>query len=37
MQKKPPEERLRELPDDKKPVMQRLIKDFDGEIIRYQT
>jgi DNA polymerase-3 subunit gamma/tau len=37
LQKKPPEERFRDIPDDKKPVVQRLIKEFDGEIIRYQT
>ena len=37
MQKKPPEERLRDIPEDKKPMMQRLINDFDGEIVRYQT
>jgi DNA polymerase-3 subunit gamma/tau len=34
---KGPVERLREISDDKKPVLQRLIRDFDGEIIRYQT
>ncbi len=37
MQKKPPEERFRDIPEDKKPVMQRLLKEFDGEIVRYQT
>ncbi|HXV14296.1 MAG TPA: DNA polymerase III subunit gamma/tau [Candidatus Krumholzibacteria bacterium] len=37
LQKKPPEERFRDIPEDKKPIMQRLINDFDGEIIRYQT
>jgi DNA polymerase-3 subunit gamma/tau len=37
MQKKPPEERFHDIPEDKKPVMQRLIKEFDGEIVRYQT
>jgi DNA polymerase-3 subunit gamma/tau len=34
---KVPEERLREVSDEKKPVLQKLIKDFDGEIVRYQT
>lgn len=34
---KPVEERLREVSDDKKPVLQKLMKDFDGEIVRYQT
>lgn len=34
---KPPEERLREVSDEKKPVLQKLIKEFDGEIVRYQT
>ncbi len=37
MQKKPPEERFRDISEDKKPVMQRLLNDFDGEIVRYQT
>ncbi len=32
-----PEERIRDVPDDKKPVVQRLIKEFDGEIVRYNT
>jgi hypothetical protein len=31
------EERLRDVSDDKKPVLQKLIKEFDGEIVRYQT
>jgi len=34
---KAPEERLREVSDENKPVLQKLMKDFDGEIIRYQT
>ena len=34
---KGPEERLREVSDEKKPVLQKLIKEFDGEIVRYQT
>jgi DNA polymerase-3 subunit gamma/tau len=34
---KPVEERLREVSEDKKPVLQKLMKDFDGEIVRYQT
>jgi DNA polymerase-3 subunit gamma/tau len=34
---KVPEERLREVSDEKKPVLQKLIKEFDGEIVRYQT
>ncbi|HET6463714.1 MAG TPA: DNA polymerase III subunit gamma/tau [Candidatus Krumholzibacteria bacterium] len=34
---KPQEERLREVSDEKKPVLQQLMKDFDGEIVRYQT
>lgn len=34
---KPQEERLREVSDEKKPVLQKLMKDFDGEIVRYQT
>jgi DNA polymerase-3 subunit gamma/tau len=34
---KVPEERLREVSDEKKVVVQKLIKDFDGEIVRYQT
>ncbi|HEU4928629.1 MAG TPA: DNA polymerase III subunit gamma/tau [Candidatus Krumholzibacteria bacterium] len=37
LQKKPPEERFRDISEEKKPVMQRLIKEFDGEIVRYQT
>ncbi len=37
LQKKPPEERFRDIPEDKRPVMQRLLKEFDGEIVRYQT
>ena len=37
MQKKPPEERFRDISEDKKPVMQRLLTEFDGEIVRYQT
>ncbi len=37
LQKKPPEERFRDISEDKKPVMQRLLTDFDGEIVRYQT
>ena len=32
-----PEERLREVSEEKKPVLQKLIKEFDGEIVRYQT
>jgi DNA polymerase-3 subunit gamma/tau len=32
-----PEERLREVSDEKKPAIQKLIKEFDGEIVRYQT
>jgi DNA polymerase-3 subunit gamma/tau len=32
-----PEERIRDVGDDKKPVVQRLIKEFDGEIVRYNT
>jgi DNA polymerase-3 subunit gamma/tau len=32
-----PEERLRDVSDEKKPAIQKLIKDFDGEIVRYQT
>jgi hypothetical protein len=36
-QQKVPEERLRDVPDDKKPVLQKLITEFDGEIVRYQT
>jgi DNA polymerase-3 subunit gamma/tau len=35
--KKPPEERIRDISEDKKPIVQRLIKEFDGEIIRYPT
>jgi len=35
--RKVPEERIRDVPDDKKPVVQRLIKEFDGEIVRYNT
>jgi DNA polymerase-3 subunit gamma/tau len=34
---KPQEERLRDVSEDKKPVLQKLMKDFDGEIVRYQT
>jgi DNA polymerase-3 subunit gamma/tau len=34
---KQPEERLREVSDENKPVLQKLMKDFDGEIVRYQT
>jgi DNA polymerase-3 subunit gamma/tau len=34
---KVPEERLREVSEEKKPVLQKLIKEFDGEIVRYQT
>ena len=34
---KVPEERLRQVSDEKKPVLQKLIKEFDGEIVRYQT
>jgi len=34
---KAPEERLRDVSDDNKPVLQKLIKEFDGEIVRYQT
>jgi hypothetical protein len=34
---KQPEERLRDVSDEKKPALQKLIKDFDGEIVRYQT
>jgi hypothetical protein len=34
---KAPEERLRDVSDEKKPVLQKLIKEFDGEIVRYQT
>jgi DNA polymerase III subunit gamma/tau len=34
---KAPEERFRDIPDDKKPIVQGLISDFDGEIVRYQT
>jgi DNA polymerase-3 subunit gamma/tau len=34
---KPQEERLREVSDENKPVLQKLMKDFDGEIVRYQT
>jgi DNA polymerase-3 subunit gamma/tau len=34
---KAPEERLRDVSDEKKPALQKLIKDFDGEIVRYQT
>ncbi len=37
MQKKPPEERFRDISEEHKPAMQRLIKEFDGEIVRYQT
>ena len=37
LQKKPPEERFRDISEEKKPVMQRLIQEFDGEIVRYQT
>jgi DNA polymerase-3 subunit gamma/tau len=37
VQKKAPEERFRDIPDDKKPIVQGLISDFDGEIVRYQT
>jgi DNA polymerase-3 subunit gamma/tau len=37
MQKKPPEERFRDISEEKKPVMQRLLTEFDGEIVRYQT
>jgi len=33
----PIEERLRDVSDEKKPVLQQLMKDFDGEIVRYQT
>ncbi|HEU4365533.1 MAG TPA: DNA polymerase III subunit gamma/tau [Candidatus Krumholzibacteria bacterium] len=35
--KQVPEERIRDVPEEKKPVVQRLIKDFDGEIVRYNT
>jgi len=31
------EERLRDVSDENKPVLQKLIKEFDGEIVRYQT
>jgi hypothetical protein len=34
---KAPEERLRDVSDEKKPALQKLIKEFDGEIVRYQT
>ena len=34
---KGPEERLRDVSDEKKPALQKLIKEFDGEIVRYQT
>jgi DNA polymerase-3 subunit gamma/tau len=34
---KQPEERLREVSEEKKPVLAKLIKEFDGEIVRYQT
>jgi hypothetical protein len=34
---KPAEERLRDVSEDKKPVLQKLMQDFDGEIVRYQT
>jgi DNA polymerase-3 subunit gamma/tau len=34
---KPVEERLREVSEEKKPTIQKLMKDFDGEIVRYQT
>ncbi|HKW14696.1 MAG TPA: DNA polymerase III subunit gamma/tau [Candidatus Krumholzibacteria bacterium] len=34
---KPLEERLREVSEEKKPTVQKLMKDFDGEIVRYQT
>jgi DNA polymerase-3 subunit gamma/tau len=34
---KPVEERLREVSEENKPVLQKLMKDFDGEIGRYQT
>lgn len=37
LQKKPPEERFRDISEENKPVMQRLIQEFDGEIVRYQT
>ncbi len=37
LQKMPTEERFRDISEEKKPVMQRLIKEFDGEIVRYQT
>ncbi|MDH4036716.1 MAG: DNA polymerase III subunit gamma/tau [Candidatus Krumholzibacteria bacterium] len=35
--KKVPEERIRDVTEDKRPVVQGLIKDFDGEIVRYNT
>ncbi len=35
--RKVPEERIRDVPDEKKPIVQRLIKEFDGEIVRYNT
>ncbi len=36
-QQKAPEERFRDISDDKRPVLQKLISEFDGEIVRYQT
>jgi DNA polymerase-3 subunit gamma/tau len=36
-QQKVPEERFRDIPDEKRPVLQKLINEFDGEIVRYQT
>lgn len=32
-----PEERFRDIPEDRKPVLQKLISEFDGEIVRYQS
>jgi len=35
--KKVPEARIRDVTEEKQPLVQRLIKEFDGEIVRYNT
>jgi hypothetical protein len=32
-----PEERMRDVADENRPIVQGIMKDFDGEIVRYNT